>query len=118
MLRNGPLTTEGALKWISSKLPSNMVLNAGSAKQAVRRKNVTSRQFAVAEVEAEVCGPTAGSEDDRPLGGGHERLDGGEETRVVVKNDVDFLKQDEGGGRLLALLLAALFLWGGCCYYW
>lgn len=32
ILRNSPLTTEGALKWTSSKLPSNMVLNAGSAK--------------------------------------------------------------------------------------
>lgn len=67
-----------------------------------------------AEVEAEVCGPTAGGEDHRPLGGGHEGLDGGEETRVVIKDDVDFLEQDERGGRLLALLLAALLLEGGC----
>lgn len=69
-----------------------------------------------AEGEAEVSGLTAGSEDDRPLGGGHERLDGGEEARVVVKNDVDFFEQNERGGRLLALLLAAPLLGGGCSW--
>lgn len=74
------------------------------------------RNVKAVEGEAEVCGPTTGSEDDRPLGGGHERLDGGEETRVVVKNDVDFFEEDERGGRLLALLLAALLLGGGRCW--
>lgn len=64
---------------------------------------------------AEVCRPTAGSEDDRPLGGGHEGLDSSQETRVVVKNHIDFFEQNERGGRLLALLLAAPLLGDGCC---
>ena len=49
---------------------------------------------------------TAGGQDHRSLGGGHEGLDGGQEARVVIQDDVHLLEQDERRGRLLAVLLA------------
>ena len=50
---------------------------------------------------------TAGCEDDWPLGGSHEGLDGRQEPRVLIKDNVHLLEEDERGGRLLVLLFAA-----------
>lgn len=77
MLTNHPLTTEGALKWISSKFPSNTVLNAGSTKRRRYGLRTKIEMTCVGQtVEAFVCLLTAGSEDDWPLGSAHKCLDG------------------------------------------
>lgn len=79
MTLSSPLTAEGVLKLISSKLPSNIALKAGSEKQQRLCKDSYYQRIKLQDINSLLI-RTAGGEDDWPLGSAHERLDSSKES--------------------------------------